>query len=231
VKILFKILLILFFTVKTVAAGEKDKYNYLWLDPDKSVYVLQNKEFETKNTFYTDIGFIRGISAKFQDVTGFKAELGYFINEEWAFEVFYNKYKNSNNEAFKSVQANNTIEPAVRRLTSTYGAMVIWSPFYGKINTFNKIYYFDWSFGVGIAKINTETNNKSVTQGDKVSTFDPESFTGPAFKSKLKFHINKNWNIGIEFQMHYYKAQGPIAAIPANWRANTDGILSIGFSF
>ena len=31
----------LILTVNNVAAGERDKYDYLWLDPDKSVYVLR----------------------------------------------------------------------------------------------------------------------------------------------------------------------------------------------
>ena len=145
-KIIIRIIIILILSARNVAGGEKDKYNYLWLDPDKSVYVLQNKEFEAKNTFYTDLGYIRGISPKFQDVKGFKLDFGYHLNEEWSLELFYNNYSNSDNQTYKNVQIINGGEPFVRRINSTYGAMAVWSPFYGKINTFNKIYYFDWSF-------------------------------------------------------------------------------------
>ncbi len=46
--------LVIFYTSFSLA-GEKDLYDFQWLDPDKSVYVLQNKIYPKNKTFYVDI--------------------------------------------------------------------------------------------------------------------------------------------------------------------------------
>ena len=40
--------------------------------------------------------------------------------------------------------------------------MLLWAPFYGKINTFNKILYFDLFFGIGLATIGGKDNAETV---------------------------------------------------------------------
>ncbi len=51
-------------------ATEKDLYNFKWLDPDKSVYVLQNKVYKKEKSFYTDLSFLKGLSSTYQDTKG-----------------------------------------------------------------------------------------------------------------------------------------------------------------
>ena len=53
-------------------AAEKDLYNFLWLDPDKKVYVLQNKVYKREHTVYLDVGYLKALSSKFQNTNGFK---------------------------------------------------------------------------------------------------------------------------------------------------------------
>ena len=120
-------------------ADEKDLYKFLWLDPDKKVYVLQNKLFKKKKSIYTQLGYVAGLSGEYQDTSGLNFRTGYYLNEEWAIEGFYNSYSNKNNDAYDNIKRINQTVPFVRRFTSTYGLMGIWSPFYGKINTFNKL--------------------------------------------------------------------------------------------
>src|SRR6476660_9546234 len=80
-----------------VHAGEKSLYDFLWLDPDKKVYVLQNKLYKKEHTAYIDLGYISNFTSKFQDTYGFTGRVGYYVHEEWAFEGFYNGYQNRNN--------------------------------------------------------------------------------------------------------------------------------------
>ena len=155
---------------------------------------------------------------------------GYYFHEEWAIELAYNHYQNGNNDDYRNVRLINGGEPFIRRFNNTYGANLIWSPFYGKINTFNQIFYFDWSFGVGYTHINAESNRTSVRQGDKKTYFSNERFGGSSVKTNLKFHLTENWHISAEYMNTYYFAKGPKSPTK-KLRTNTDVILSIGFSY
>lgn len=222
--------LMLILTKKT-HAGEKSLYDFLWLDPDKKVYVLQNKLYKKEHSVYADIGYLSNFTSKFQDTRGFTLRTGYYFHEEWGVELFYNQYSNTNNDDFRSVRLINEAEPFIRRLNSTYGAMVIWSPFYGKINTFNQIYYFDWSFGAGISKINAESNMKTVLQGNVANRYEKEKYTGAVLKTKVKFHITENVHLGLEYMNTYYQAPGPQNPKSDKLRTNTDVVFSVGFSY
>ncbi|PIK15405.1 outer membrane beta-barrel domain-containing protein [Halobacteriovorax sp. JY17] len=215
-------------------ADESDLYKFLWLDPDKKVYVLQNKLYKKSKTIYAQLGYVSNLSGEYQDTTGINFRSGYYLNEEWAIEGFYNSYSNKNNDAYDNLQRINQSVPFIRRLTSSYGLMGIWSPFYGKINTFNKIIYFDWSFGLGVAKIDTESNKDTVSDPNLSSTFQAESYTGAVAKTGLRIHASKRWFIGIDLQRSMYKAPGPVIngeASTTKLRGTTDAILSVGFSF
>ncbi|OUR97121.1 hypothetical protein A9Q84_12390 [Halobacteriovorax marinus] len=218
----------------TVKANEKDLYKFLWLDPDKKVYVLQNKLYKKEKTFYTQLGYMAGLSGEYQDTKGLNFRGGYYLNEEWAIEGFYNSYSNKNNDAYENLQRINQSVPFIRRLTSSYGLMAVWSPFYGKINTFNKIIYFDWNFGLGLAKINAESNKDTVAVPAESTNFGTESYTGGVAKTGLRVHANKNWFIGIDLQRTFYKAPGPTlngAATSNKMRGTSDLVISVGFTF
>lgn len=216
---------------KNTHAGEKSLYDFLWLDPDKKVYVLQNKLYKKEHSVYADIGYLANFTSKFQDTRGIAFRAGYYIHEEWGLELFYNQYSNSNNDDFRNVRLINEAEPFIRRLNSIYGAMVIWSPFYGKINTFNQIFYFDWSFGAGVSKINAESNIKTVTQGNVANKYEKETYSGAVLKTKVKFHLKENVHLGLEYMNTYYNAPGPKNPKSDKLRTNTDVVLSVGFSF
>ena len=230
----FRLLFALFFFIFTTAqvrAGEKSLYDFLWLDPDKKVYVLQNKLYKKEHSFYADVGYLSNFTSKFQDTNGYALRAGYFFHEEWGVELYYNQYSNSNNSEWERIRAVNGADPFVRRMNRSMGAFVIWSPFYGKINTFNKIYYFDWSFGLGMGKIEAESNLKTVSDANLVSSFEKESYSAVAWKTNFKFHINENTHLGVEWVQHHYKA--PSAKDPKTdlLRTNQDLIFSIGWSY
>lgn len=217
-----------------VRASERDLYDFLWLDPDKSVYVLQNKTFKKKHSVYGSVGYLRGLSSEYQDTQGFKLETGFFFHEEWAVDIFWSSYSNSDNDAFKSLATINQSVPFLRRPTTNYALGVVWAPFYGKINTFNKIFYFDWSFGLGVGKYNSESNALTVSSPTQANTYNKESYTTIVTKTKLRFHATKNIHIDLELLRNNFRAPG--ALLPGrtqteSWRNNTDVIIGVGFSF
>ncbi len=214
-----------------VHAGEESTYDFLWLDPDKAVYVLQNKIHKKENSIYMDVGYLKNLTSSFQDTQGVAVKAGYYFHEEWAVEALYLGYQNTDNYNFRNVKLLNGGVPFVRRPTSTIGAGIVWSPFYGKINTFNSIVYFDWSFGMGAASIKTESNLKSVTSTLSDDIYFSESYSGAYLKSAVKFHINENWHVGVEWIGTYYQAPTPKNPKQDKFRQNNDLIFQIGWSY
>jgi outer membrane beta-barrel protein len=181
-----------------------------------------------------DLGYLSNFTSTFQDTKGLSLKGGFFIHEDWGLEVFYNQYSNKNNDNWNNVRDINGADPFVRRFNSSYGAMAVWSPFYGKINTFNHIYYFDWSFGLGISKINAESNRTTVDDTNLKSSYAKESYNAAVWKTNIKFHLKENVHLGVEWMQQHYKAPGPNKngqKSKDTFRANQDLIISIGFSY
>lgn len=216
---------------KEVRAGEESLYDFLWLDPDKKVYVLQNKLYKKESKVYFEAGYLSNYTSKFQTTQGFQLKTGFYLREEWALEASYQKYSNTNNDEFRSIRLINKTEPFIRRLNSSIGANLIWSPFYGKINTFNEIIYFDWSFGAGYTNITAESNLKTATSSLLANKYSKESHHGAVLKTNVKVHLKENIHLGIEYMNTYYMAPGPKNPKSDNLRTNTDIIFSVGFSF
>lgn len=224
------IILMTFLNSSLLFAGEEDLYDFLWLDPDKSVYVLQNKIHPKTKSLYVDLGYLMNLKSTFQDTYGAQIKLGYFISEEWGIEFDYMKYSNTDNSTLDSVKVVAGLAPFVRRPLSSMSVFAIWSPFYGKINTFNKIYYFDWSFGVGVGTYTMESNLKTAELKSQ-DKFEEENYTSINLKSSLKFHLNRSLHIGIEIFNTNFESNSPKNPNSTSWDQNNDLIFSVGASF
>lgn len=220
--------------ISSAFGSESDLYDFLWLDPDKKVYVLQNKVYTKKHQFYASVGFIKGLNDNYQDSTGFQFKSGFYLHEEWAIELVYHQYSNKNNQNFKNLKEVNGAVAFVRKIQKKYGAFAIYSPFYGKINTFNKIIYFDWSFGIGLGQIQTASNATTVSNSSTADNYSTEKNTAILAKTALRIHVTKNIHLGIEYSRDNYQAPGPtLNGIPGvkSWRTNSEMAFSVGFSF
>lgn len=215
-------------------ADEKDLYDFMWLDPDKKVYVLQNKVHKKDKSVYANLGYGMDLSSNFQDTSGLHANLGFNFTEEWAIEALYTKYSNSDNDDVENLRRINGVTPFIRKMESNYGVLVKWSPFYGKINTFNKIFYFDWSFGAGLGQIKTASNRETVSNPLVSNQYKTESYTSLILKTGLQFHATKNIHVGVDLLVNNYKAPGPtINSVEPKekMRTNMDAIFTIGLSY
>lgn len=217
--------------IQSSKAGENDLYDFLWLDPDKKVFVLQNKIYPKNKTFYADIGYVMNVTNEFQDINGGGLKVGYYFAEEWAVEFSHLTYSSQNNTAYDSIKAVAGTEPFVRRPLSNTSVFAIWSPFYGKINTFNKIFYFDWYFGVGTGQFTTESNLDSVVDPSKPNQFKTETYTPIQLKTGVKVHLNRNLHLGVEFLNTNFQAGSAKNPNNESNKQSNDLIFTLGVSF
>ncbi len=225
------LILLVFVNSHRGCAGENDLYDFLWLDPDKSVYVLQNKLYPKRNRLYFNIGYIMGLSSTFVDTSGVQLRMGYYLSEEWALEYGHYEYSHQNNSAYDSVKAINGAEPFSRRFVKQDAIFLRWSPFYGKINTFNEIYYFDWSFSVGTSALSAKSNLDSVRTPSSGNTFDSEYYNPLLLKTNIKFHLNKRTHLEVEYLNTNFESNSPSNPGAYEWDNRNDLSISLGVSF
>ncbi|MEK6626185.1 MAG: outer membrane beta-barrel domain-containing protein [Bdellovibrionota bacterium] len=220
-----------------VMASESDTYDFTWLDPDKEVYVLQNRKFRKKGSLSLHVGGGKTTSGAFVDSLTMQGRANYFFFEEWGIEFLYAKNTGEENSTAMSVR--NPGGPGsrpFRRIVSDYKAvMALWSPFYAKINTFNQILYFDWIFGLGLTELN-EHNNREEFQSGGVGSFAEknEKHNGAIWEVGLQFYINPSWDLRLDFTGTHYKAQKALSTAATGdeaYYSNYDLSLSLGYRF
>lgn len=210
--------------------GEEDLYDLKWLDQDQKVFVLQNKIYPKINTYYLDIKYLSGQGGQgyeFQSINGVSFHTGYFWSETQAIELGFSNYTNSNNSAFNDIRVVGGVEPFIRRPINRLDLWYNWSPFYGKINTFNKIIYFDAYFSAGLGYSQMESNLKTVIQSGSGSKFEREVFTTFSQRAGLKVHITRNYHISVEYINVNY--MGNSAKSPKSDSIRNISDISIGF--
>jgi outer membrane beta-barrel protein len=204
-----KKLFLVFLTLITAGiaiADERSLYNFSWLDNDKEIYVLQNRKFRKDGNFYVGGTAAYNLSQDFLDAYGGTIRAGYFFTEDWGVEFIYGKNSSTENDTAKGVKEQGTV-PFYRKIDSFMGAMLMWSPFYSKINTFNKIFYFDWMFGLGLGSITTQDNrNKFDTTASNQNELTNESTVGALWNTGFRFYINQSWSLRLDLTGQTYNA-------------------------
>jgi outer membrane beta-barrel protein len=199
------------------AEAQEGEYDFSWLDPEKKIYVVQNRKFLKEGNL--NIGFSLGsnINGTYNEIYGFQPRATYFFTENFGIEFFYLSGSNSTNNLYDEAVSLEA-RPLVRDLDSLLGVELRWAPFYGKINTFNRIIYFDWMFGVGLGQSTTSTNKCHFKDKNSPSTslFCPdtqtqileESFSTFLGSTGLRFHLSRNWSVWTELKLSGYQAKG-----------------------
>jgi outer membrane beta-barrel protein len=199
------VLLMLLLSMSLIAS-EKSLYNFSWLDNDKEIYVLQNRKFRKDGNLYLGATAAYNLSQPFLDAFGGTVRGGYFFSEDWGLEFLYGKNSNNENDTAKGVKEQGTV-PFYRSIDSFMGATIMWSPFYSKINTFNKVFYFDWMFGLGIGSISTKDNrNKFDTTATDQDELTQENHIGALWNTGFRFYLNESWSLRLDLTGQAYKA-------------------------
>lgn len=218
-----------------VFASEKDIYEFSWLDPDKEVFVLQNRKYRKANRAYINLGGGITTSGAFVDSTSLQGRIGYFFTEEYGFEAIYAKNSGKENNTAKGVRnsgGGGTGTTPFRRIVENYkGGMFVWSPFYSKINTFNKIVYMDWIFGLGYASLEEKNNKLRFTQGQVAEGVETkETHSGIMWEAGMKFYLSEEFSVRVDLTAVHYSADN-ISTAGSSYKSNYDATVSLGYSF
>lgn len=231
-KILALFLLLSLIASSKILASEKDIYEFSWLDPDKEVYVLQNRKFRKAGHLELNAGGGITTSGAFVSSTAIQGRVGYFITEDFGLEGLYSKNSGKENDTATGIRTNSGSGSSTpfRRIVENYvGGMALWSPFYSKINTFNKIVYMDWIFGLGVAQLKENNNKLDVKSGGIDKTLTTETHTGLMWEAGMKFYLDPSFSIRTDLTAVHYKA---ISVAGNNtYYSNFDATVSLGYSF
>jgi outer membrane beta-barrel protein len=170
------------------------------------------------------------MSNDFQDANTVIGKVGYFFLEEWGFELLYGAVSNKDSDTLKAVsfQPINVV-PFIRKIQDYYGASLLYSPFYAKLNTFNTIFYLDWSFGAGVVKLNTKSNRDAFKAMNGNLPYKDENFTGYLLQTELRVYLTDYMNFNINWLRVYFQDKAPTNDQTQLFH-NTDLVFSLGFN-
>lgn len=233
-KILASLVLFTLVFTTNLFASEKDIYEFSWLDPDKEVFVLQNRKYRKVGRAHLNVGGGITTSGAFVNATSIQGRFGYFMTEDYGVEAIYAKNSGSENATAKGVRnsGGGTGTTPFRRIVDSYvGGMFLWSPFYSKINTFNSIVYMDWIFGIGYASLKEENNKLRFTDGPVSEGIETsETHSGVIWQAGLKFYLSEKLSIRTDLTAVHYSAK-KITTAGTSYTSNFDSTLSLGYTF
>lgn len=211
----FRLLALLLFVAQfsTAAQGaepdiSQEEYDFSWLDPDKKIYVVQNRKYTKKNRLELALSGGVGFGEAYRTTTTFLPRAFFYISESWGLSVLGVFNSNSENDDFVALKSVSSVVPAVRDIQSMLGGSVVWVPFYGKVNMFNQIFYLDWHIEAGMGQVNTEIDlNTSSTGSARIQETAHTSFH---WGTGQKFFITRNFAARLDFLAVYYSAPSGI---------------------
>lgn len=232
---MFRLFLVsIFVMVSAAQASEKSVYDFSWLDQDKEIYVLQNRKFRKDGKFYIGGNGVKTLSGAFIDSYGVSLRAGYFFKEDWGVEFLYGKNSGDENDTATSVKKQGTV-PFYRKIDSYYGGLLTWSPFYAKINTFNQIFYYDWTFGAGLASVKTQDNRAKFNAIPSDALTNEDAVAG-IWNIGFRFYLTQAWSLRFDFTGFHYQAdktlrQGTGGAVTKEKSLNSTYDMGFGLNY
>lgn len=185
-------------------SSQSDEYSFQWLDPDKKIYVLQNRKYEKANRLlFTLMGGPARANA-YRTTLSVDSRVGYYFSEMFGVEAFYSIARNSENSTYKALKqaSGAAATPIIREPDMQYGLLAHYVPWYAKINVFNNILYFDWYFSGGAGRTHStlieETGSSTTTSQEQLTTF----FLGTGHQ----YHLSRRFTVRIDMTASFYQA-------------------------
>ena len=204
------LLLSVFIDVSSSFASDDNDYNFSWLDPDKKIYVLQNRRYRKQGLEVFAMGG-RSLGDIYRTVYQVQPRVAYWFNEDFGIEGFYSdRFNSTNNNYANLAQAINanavTQSPYIREVTSQLGLLFNWAPWYAKINVFNSVVYFDWYFSLGAGMLNTQVGPKTIDDPVVGSQWKTDNLFAVFLGTGQMFHLNEHWKLRLDLLGHFYSA-------------------------
>ncbi len=208
-------------------APEEESTDLSWLDPDKKVYVLQNRKYRKafRPALYLSGG--KNLSNSYRSGWMGSVRAGMWFTEQFGVEAFGTFYKNSDSDNLKALRAVSTVLPFVREVRSYFGGVATWAPFYGKLNLFNWILYYDWALNLGLGSVNTANDRNTISGAS--SRYVTENFVGVFFGTSQNFYVSKHFSVRWDLVGVNYGATG--ADDRPKRFTNVDFLIGAGYLF
>ena len=195
----------------TSAFAEESDYNFSWLDPDKKIYVLQNRRYRKADT--PELYLLGGTSLgdPYRTVFQVQPRFGYWFSESMGLELFYSSRFHSTNTAYQALvdaisKSTNAYYPYIREVNSQFGALFNWAPWYAKINVFNSVLYFDWYLSMGAGLLQTQIGQKTKDDAVTGRTWSNEDLFAVYLGTGHLYHLDERWTVRLDFLGHFYSA-------------------------
>lgn len=206
--------------------NDDDEYNFNWLDPEKKIYVLQNRRYTKQGKIFVSALFGSGISNPYRSTLNVEPRFAYYLMESIGVEFFYGYTSNSSNNAMRALENAATVLPVVREIRSQMGVLLNWAPWYAKINVFNKILYFDWFLSAGVGSINSFVDTRTAVSAP--SNYQAQNLTGFFIGTGHQFYISQTFTARLDFSGSFYQAQVFGTSGESTWFSNFNLGLGIG---
>lgn len=226
-----KLIFLLVFSFVTHAVEKQGKkFEFEWLNDDEQIFVIQDKEFPKSQRFNFEFFYIDSENQPYFNTSGIGGSLSYFFNEDWGIDFTYKSYSSDQSNDLKSLINDRSTKPLLRRVDDLMLLSINWLPFYGKVNLFNSIFYFDWGWGLGFGKLTLQSNEDTFTKSNVPLTLKESKQNAYSLKTFFKFYAFENVNFGIQYDLTFFNAvidsQGTEDLVNIN-----DIILTIGYMF
>lgn len=205
-----------------------DDYSFSWLDPEKRIYVLQNRRYAKAHKLMLSLLSGVGVSNPYRTTYNLDPRVAFYFSEAFGIETFYTQTSNKSNTTFNQLQdASPTTWPLVREVRSQMGVTAQWVPWYAKINVFNKILYLDWYFSAGVGTMQTALETRTTAKG--ASSFTDQSFTAWYFGTGHHYYLNDSFSVRLDFLGAAYRA--PVAPTSSTnaWYSNYNFDIGLGW--
>ena len=208
-----------------------EDYDFSWLDPDKKIYVVQNRKYLKGRKLEVSLAGGLNLSGPYTSSSVWLLRGGYFFNEQFGISIVGGWQSNSASPTLVELKQTSatSVLPNVRDVESFYGGTFVWVPFYGKFNLFNQIFYIDWHLEAGVATASSRVNLSFLAGQD--DSFATTSHTGFLWGTGFKFFITQTFAARLDMLALYYSA--PIVrqgVTTAETTTNDNYYLTLGLS-
>ena len=208
--------------------SNSDEYNFSWLDPDKKIYVLQNRKYLKAG--HLMVSAMGGVASTSPYLTTYNVQprLSFFLSEAFGIETFYTLMSNSENGNFDALkQASPSTNPLIREIRSQYGVLLNYVPWYAKINVFNKILYFDWYFSGGAGTIQSALDRRQTVSAPH--DYVEQSTLGVFAGTGHIYHLTQDFSVRLDMTASFYRAPNLGTSGDKIWFSNYLFAIGLGY--
>jgi outer membrane beta-barrel protein len=207
--------------------GDEAEYSFQWLDPDKKIYVIQNRRYTKKNRALLSVAGGKAFATAYRNSYAVDPRAAYYFAEELGLEAFYTVLFHSSNNTFQALQKSSpTTMPTIYEIRSMYGALLHWAPWYAKINVFNTVLYFDWHFAGGVGRVAGELDTNTRVGAQPV--FVKKDYMGFFAGTGHQYHVTRSFVVRWDLTGAFWQAPLFGDSGDQTWFSNFDIALGLG---